>query len=563
MANPKHLEILKRDVKEWNQWREAHQGIKPDFSEADLSGAFLSMADFSMADLRKADLGMATITGANLTGANLTGVDLSGADLTDAYLIGADLTEAKLNYANLDRARLGTAKLVGAKLVLAKLVGANLTGANLVGANLSGADLSGAKLGGTDLSRADLTEAYLSGVDLTEAYLIGADLTEAKLNYANLNGAKLSGAKLTETSLIGADLSGAVLSGANLCWADLNGAKLNGAKLSGTNLSGVKLSGAVLSGAVLSGTNLRNATLLTSRLINANFDGADLTKACLWETQRAGWSIKGVICDSIYWDENGEEESFYGPGEFERLFADKTKVKLFYKDGINPLEIATLPALIKHLEDSRPGCGLRLVSIHEDAGGVVVELAVEGDDNSPEQLKQLITEIETTAQRAIEFERKFLAEEKQRLQLEGALKQSDAIIDKLILRPSVNFQGDYKHMGSTYNVPGQAGAVGDNASASNMTFNQIVNHFQQSIDLQALATQLAELRQAMSEKQGSSPQSAIALGKVAEAEIAAQEKNPSQVMMSLKAAGEWTLDFAKEIGKDVVVEAIKQSMGMP
>src|SRR6266511_2475845 len=508
MANPKHLEILKRDVKEWNQWREAHQGIKPDFSEADLSGAFLSMADFSMADLRKADLGMATITGANLTGANLTGVDLSGADLTDAYLIGADLTEAKLNYANLDRARLGTAKLVGAKLVLAKLVGANLTGANLVGANLSGADLSGAKLGGTNLSRADLTEAYLSG-------------------------------------------------------ADLNEAKLNGAKLSGTNLSGVKLSGAVLSGAVLSGTNLRNATLLTSRLINANFDGADLTKACLWETQRAGWSIKGVICDSIYWDENGEEESFYGPGEFERLFADKTKVKLFYKDGINPLEIATLPALIKHLEDSRPGCGLRLVSIHEDAGGVVVELAVEGDDNSPEQLKQLITEIETTAQRAIEFERKFLAEEKQRLQLEGALKQSDAIIDKLILRPSVNFQGDYKHMGSTYNVPGQAGAVGDNAIARNMTFNQIVNHFQQSIDLQALATQLAELRQAMSEKQGSSPQSAIALGKVAEAEIAAQEKNPSQVMMSLKAAGEWTLDFAKEIGKDVVVEAIKQSMGMP
>src|SRR6266498_3870830 len=433
MANPKHLEILKRDVKEWSQWREAHQGIKPDFSEADLSGAFLSMADFSMADLRKADLGMAIITGANLTGADLTG--------------------AKLNYANLDRARLGTAKLVGAKLVLAKLVGANLTGANLVGANLSGA--------------------------------------------------------------------------------------------------------------VLSGTKLRNATLLTSRLINANFDGADLTKACLWETQRAGWSIKGVICDSIYWDENGEEESFYGPGEFERLFADKTKVKLFYKDGINPLEIATLPALIKHLEDSRPGCGLRLVSIHEDAGGVVVELAVEGDDNSPEQLKQLITEIETTAQRAIEFERKFLAEEKQRLQLEGALKQSDAIIDKLILRPSVNFQGDYKHMGSTYNVPGQAGAVGDNASASNMTFNQIVNHFQQSIDLQALATQLAELRQAMSEKQGSSPQSAIALGKVAEAEIAAQEKNPSQVMMSLKAAGEWTLDFAKEIGKDVVVEAIKQSMGMP
>jgi hypothetical protein len=31
----------------------------------------------------------------------------------------------------------------------------------------------------------------------------------------------------------------------------------------------------------------------------------------------------------------------------------------------------------------------------------------------------------------------------------------------------------------------------------------------------------------------------------------------------LKAAGKWTMDFAKEIGKDVVVAAIKQSMGMP
>jgi hypothetical protein len=30
----------------------------------------------------------------------------------------------------------------------------------------------------------------------------------------------------------------------------------------------------------------------------------------------------------------------------------------------------------------------------------------------------------------------------------------------------------------------------------------------------------------------------------------------------LKSAGKWTLDFAKELGKDVVVAAIKQSMGI-
>jgi hypothetical protein len=45
----------------------------------------------------------------------------------------------------------------------------------------------------------------------------------------------------------------------------------------------------------------------------------------------------------------------YGPGEFERLFSDQTRIKLFYKGGINAIEFATLPALIKHLEESHPG----------------------------------------------------------------------------------------------------------------------------------------------------------------------------------------------------------------
>ncbi|HEX5083023.1 MAG TPA: pentapeptide repeat-containing protein [Blastocatellia bacterium] len=464
----------------------------------------------------------------------LVEVDLSGADLSGADLSGANLTWAKLSKAKLSEANLRGAYLNGADLNRAYLKEANLGRAKLIGADLSGADL-----GNTDLAEADLAEAKLSWADLNRAYLADAYLADAYLADAYLADAYLAGATLSRATLRKANLTRATLTKATLREVDLRWAYLTEA-------------------------NLEDASLPASRLMNANFDGANLTKARLWETQRAGWSIKGVICESIYWDENGKEESFYSPGEFERLFADKTKVKLFYKDGINPLEIATIPALIKHLEGSHPGCGLRLVSIHEDSGGVVVELAIEGAGvTSPEQLKQLKAEIEMVAQRAIVFERKFLAEEKQRLQLEGALNQSNAVIDKLILRPSVNFQGDYKQMGNTYNVSGQAGAVGDNAIAGNMTFNQIVNHFEQSIDLQALATELAELRQAMSQIQGSSPQTAMALGKVAEAEIAAQEKKPGKVMESLKAAGEWTLDFAKEIGKDVVVEAIKQSMGMP
>jgi hypothetical protein len=270
-----------------------------------------------------------------------------------------------------------------------------------------------------------------------------------------------------------------------------------------------------------------------------------------------GWSIKSVICEYVFWDRARKDKSFYPPGEFERLFADKTKVRLFYRDGINPLEISTIPALIKHLEDSHPGSGLRLVSIKEDSGGVVVELAIEGDnDKSPEQLKRLKAALEKEAQQKVEYQRQVLAEREIRLQLEGALRQSDAIIDKLILRPSYSIQGDY--MGDTYNVSGQAGAVGQNAHARDMNFNQVVNHF----DLPALAKQLGELREEMAKKQDSSPQAAITQGEAAKAEIAAKEGNTSKVFEYLKSGGQGLLDIAKETGKELLTAAIKASMGM-
>jgi hypothetical protein len=77
-----------------------------------------------------------------------------------------------------------------------------------------------------------------------------------------------------------------------------------------------------------------------------------------------------------------------------------------------------------------------------------------------------------------------------------------------------------------------------------------------------LAKELSELRLAITARQDSSPQASIAGGEIAKAEIAAIEKSESKVMDHLKAAGTWVLDFAKELGKDLAVEAIKQSMGM-
>lgn len=36
MANQEHLEILKKGVPAWNEWRTRNAGIKPDLSEVDL-----------------------------------------------------------------------------------------------------------------------------------------------------------------------------------------------------------------------------------------------------------------------------------------------------------------------------------------------------------------------------------------------------------------------------------------------------------------------------------------------------------------------------------------------
>src|SRR6266704_274102 len=109
MTNQEQLGILKEQgVKAWNQWREEHPEIHPDFTEADLREAYLRNAnlegaDLTGADLREAYLRRADLRGADLKEANLEGADLTGADLTGANLSGAVLVETTLRGANLTR----------------------------------------------------------------------------------------------------------------------------------------------------------------------------------------------------------------------------------------------------------------------------------------------------------------------------------------------------------------------------------------------------------------------------------------------------------------------------
>ena len=157
MANPEHLEIVKRGTQTWNEWRDTKPllGFRSDFREANLIGA-------------------------NLIGANLIGANLSGANLNRANLRGADLTAANLSGAHLLGTNLSVADLTGANLIGANLSGANLNRANLRGADLTAANLSGAHLLGTNLSVADLTGANLDSADLARTVFGATNLTKAE-----------------------------------------------------------------------------------------------------------------------------------------------------------------------------------------------------------------------------------------------------------------------------------------------------------------------------------------------------------------------------------------------
>jgi hypothetical protein len=420
--------------------------------------------------------------------------------------------------------------------VIPDLSGANLRKATLNGANLRGANLIRATLRAAHLTRSDLSEANLS-----EANLNGANLIRANVIRANLNGALFLRADLRGARLIFADLSEAHLGNANLRRANLRGAILRQSKCEKVNFC--------------------STTLHEACLINAILKGAKLDGARLWETQRAGWSIKGVICQSAYWDKEGKELTTYGPGEFERLYSEKLKVLVRYPDGMSPLEVVTLPALIQHLEASRPGCRLRFESIQDGPGGAVVTIVIEeAKDASPEQMALLRAAIQAEAKEKAQYLRQALESEKESVLLKGKVLSLEWTVKEILSRPTFYLERGDARMGDEYNV-GQAGAVGPHSHAHDMTFNQVGGNIERSMDLSALAGELATLREAMS-REAKEIGHYIAIGEVAKAEEAANAKDSSRMAQSLKAAGKWTLDVATKIGTSLATEALKESMGM-
>jgi len=93
MANPEHVSRLREGgVREWNTWRRAHPGIRPDLFKAELSKADLAGDDAFGANLYNANLECANLLSTNLHGANLRDANLAYAQVGFTLFGNTNLT---------------------------------------------------------------------------------------------------------------------------------------------------------------------------------------------------------------------------------------------------------------------------------------------------------------------------------------------------------------------------------------------------------------------------------------------------------------------------------------
>lgn len=107
MANPEHLEVLRKGISEWNKWRSETRIPEPDLQDANLELAELTQANFKEVNLRGANLSEPYLGTANLRGANLSQADLGRANLSEADLGGADLSGANFGGGFFNNTHLG------------------------------------------------------------------------------------------------------------------------------------------------------------------------------------------------------------------------------------------------------------------------------------------------------------------------------------------------------------------------------------------------------------------------------------------------------------------------
>ena len=302
---------------------------------------------------------------------------------------------------------------------------------------------------------------------------------------------------------------------------------------------GLSLKGKNLKNRCLVNFDLRGLDLRGTDFRQANLRGADITGAKLYNSARENWIIDGIRCDYVYWDEAGEQRTppdrDFRPGEFEELYKQLPTFEYIFEQGFTPLDPLIMDRVVQAVNERHKEFSLELVNF--DKRGQPHATFTVCHLEHVEKAKQQI---------AAGYEENRIAPD-QREQLMaavlGLIENQNKLIDKI---PSSRGLA----MGDTYNIHGgQIGAVGQSASASGNTFQQIT-------------ADLFRLHEEM-QRSAKTPEQRAAAEDVAKAAQAAREQNEPAMLQHLKNAGKFAFDCAKTVVTDVTAEYLKKvTLGM-
>ena len=292
--------------------------------------------------------------------------------------------------------------------------------------------------------------------------------------------------------------------------------------------------------------DLRGVDLRETNLLQANLSGADITGAKLYGSARENWIIDGIRCDYIYWDEAGEQRTppdrDFRPGEFEELYKQLPTFEYIFEQGFTPLDPLIMDRVVQAVNERHKEFSLELVNF--DKRGQPHATFTVCHLEHVEKAKQQI---------AVGYEESRIAPEQQ-VQLmdiiSKLLDHNTLLVGNQSKSLDIIKQLGESAMGDIYNISGgQIGAVGQSASASGNTFQQIT-------------ADLSRLHEEM-QRSAKTPEQRAAAEDVAKAAQAAREKDEPAMLQHLKTAGRFALDCAQKIGAEALAEYLKKmTLGM-
>ena len=367
-----------------------------------------------------------------------------------------------------------------------------------------------------NLKYADFTSAYLRDVDFRNSELSGVCWLGTRfLIHSRIDGSllylkdlekRLSIIKLLTTGL-----------GA---YGNFEGLKLQGINLQGANLKYASFKRADISNANLRDAELSEVSLVQTRLDGVDFTGANLTGACIerWgATPRT--KIDQVKCNYIYMKESiegsREPERIPHRGSFEkdgfREFATSLigTLDLFHKDDFDSRAVAIS---FKQLADQYPQEIFKIVALEKTENGqITVKVKTKYAENNeiykgayylqyenilpslpsrPDQLPLSFLDLDKTVDDLRWGEVSHSPESEERIQFLNLTISNSEVYYRS--KKEILMEGD------TYNVSGQAGAVGKYARSEQ-------NQFYQSGQSQTLAEAASEIQKLLKQLERNNP----------------------------------------------------------